>query len=473
MPDIRYVCLSDMHLGSDSSVLTSIQANSIDIDPMSPSPVLSQLVVCLRELIAQNESKEKPTLILNGDILEMALAETNEAAMVFERFIELIFPRDGEALFDKNILYIPGNHDHHIWENARETQYVTFIDGIPAGSHLDIPWHTTKMFSPDLVRGYFLTDLIQRYPHLKDAVISIVYPNYALVNSDGQKCVIFNHGHYVESLYLLMSTLNTMILPNRKEPGVVWDLEAENFAWIVFFWSTIGRSGGVGQDIGLIYDKLRDEKQIGRLVANFSTSLVEKYDHLRWAARIESRRLQEVLDFILRRRATLERHKPGQVLSPDAQHGLQSYIEVLLLEQIRIENRQNLPADITFVFSHTHKPFSQNMTFAGYPSWIKVYNSGGWVVDTVEPEPIFGAAVILIDEALQATSLRLYNQAASAGEYAVRVEESTQPGATSSAFYDRINALIKPSSDPWKTFSERVAEAVSLRERVLQTKINM
>src|SRR5437763_15495487 len=106
MPDIRYVCLSDMHLAADNSVLTRIQPDSIEIDPTQPDPVLSQLVACLRELIAHNESKEKPTLILNGDILELALAETNEAAMVFERFIELIFPADGEALFDKNILYL-------------------------------------------------------------------------------------------------------------------------------------------------------------------------------------------------------------------------------------------------------------------------------------------------------------------------------------------------------------------------------
>src|SRR5579859_2162597 len=108
MPDIRYICLSDMHLGSDRSVLTNIQPGSIDVDATQPSPVMRHLVACLRELIAHNESRKKPVLVLNGDILEMALAETNVAAMVFERFIELIFPRDGEALFDKkNILYIP------------------------------------------------------------------------------------------------------------------------------------------------------------------------------------------------------------------------------------------------------------------------------------------------------------------------------------------------------------------------------
>ncbi len=473
MPDIRYVCLSDMHLAADNSVLTNMQPNSIKTDSAKPSPVLSQLVICLRELIGRNEGKQKPTLVLNGDILEMALAETNEAAMVFERFIELIFPKDGEALFDKNILYIPGNHDHHIWETARETQYVNFIDRIPAGTHLEIPWHTTKMFSPDLVRGYFLTDLIQRYPHLKDTVISIIYPNYAVVSSDGQKCVIFNHGHYVESLYSLMSTLNTMIFPDRKRPTVVYDLEAENFAWIDFFWSTMGRSGGVGRDIGLVYDKLQDEKQVEKMIANLSAGLVEKYNPPKWIEGVETQGLTWLLDIILGRMAGLERNKPAQLLSPDAQQGLQSYMEGPLLEQIRVENKQSIPSDITFIFGHTHKPFSQDMSFTGYPRWMKVYNSGGWVVDTVQREPIYGAAVILIDETLQAISLRLYNQATSAGGYAVRVEESTHEGVASSPFYNRISALVKPSSEPWESFSATVAEAVDLHAWVLQTKINL
>lgn len=472
MPDIRYVCLSDMHLGADSSVLTHMKPDSVDIDPTKPGPILLQLVACLRELIAQNESPTKPTLILNGDILELALAETNVAAMVFERFIELIFPKDGEALFDRNILYIPGNHDHHIWENARETQYVNFMSGIPTGSYLEVPWHTTKMFAPDLIRGYFLTNLLQRYPHLKDAVVSIIYPNYALTSSDGQKCVVFSHGHYVESLYSLMSTFDTMVFPERPKPSVVWDLEAENFAWIDFFWSTMGRSGAAGQDIGLIYNKLQDQQQVEQLINTTVKSFVEKQKHAKWAEGLEEKGLNRLLETILMRTSILEKHKPASVLSTDAEHGLHWYLEGPLLEQIRIENHQHIPVDITFIFGHTHKPFSQKMPFAGYPAEISVYNSGGWVVDTVQPGPIYGAAVILLDEALQTTALRMYNQAASTDEYMVSVEEATHAKATSNTFYERIYKMVNPKSGPWKTFSETIAEAINLHDQILWKKIH-
>src|SRR5215470_8844373 len=93
MPDIRYVCLSDTHFGADNSLLTNIRPNSITVDPLRPSPVLESFVACLTEIISKNESNVPPTLVLNGDILELALTTDNNAAMAFERFMELIVPK--------------------------------------------------------------------------------------------------------------------------------------------------------------------------------------------------------------------------------------------------------------------------------------------------------------------------------------------------------------------------------------------
>ncbi len=54
MPDIRYVCLSDMHLGAENSLLTNLTTDSTDTDPAVASPVLSHMVRCLRAIIGQN-----------------------------------------------------------------------------------------------------------------------------------------------------------------------------------------------------------------------------------------------------------------------------------------------------------------------------------------------------------------------------------------------------------------------------------
>src|SRR5262249_15672347 len=242
-----------------NSVLTNLLEGSIDTDPTRPSPVLVALVDCLRDLIGKNETRVKPTLVLNGDILELALATDNKAAMAFQRFVELILPENGEPLFDKTIYYIPGNHDHHLWETARETQYAEFISKKKPGDYLDEPWHTTRMFNPTLLSATFLNGIIRMYPHLKEQGIFVttVYANLGVLK-DSKKSVIFTHGHFTESIYLLMTELMSMFFPKRREPTLVWDIEAENFAWIDFFWSTMGRSGAAGGDVELIYDKLQD-----------------------------------------------------------------------------------------------------------------------------------------------------------------------------------------------------------------------
>lgn len=54
MPDIRYVCLSDMHLGEEDSLLTNLKVASPELDHSAPSPVMKLLVECLRELISKN-----------------------------------------------------------------------------------------------------------------------------------------------------------------------------------------------------------------------------------------------------------------------------------------------------------------------------------------------------------------------------------------------------------------------------------
>src|SRR5579859_1511137 len=307
MPSIRYVCLSDLHLGADNSLLTAIKPGSIETDPTRPSVVLTQLGLCLRELIARNESAEKPTLILNGDILELALTDVHKAAMVFKCFIELIFPPGGEALFQKDILYIPGNHDHHVWESARETGYLDYLARLQPGDELDAPNHTTPMLSPDFVREPFLTRLLHVYPHLQDATVNIAYPNYALLSQNGQKGVIFSHGHYVESIYSLMTTLNSMVFPDRKRPTVIRELEAENFAWIDFLWSTLCRSGDVGQNIGILYAKLQDNDQVGKLTSNVVNNWLAHSHQFRPLKELEAHQLEMIISSLFNKIRPLEK----------------------------------------------------------------------------------------------------------------------------------------------------------------------
>ena len=130
------------------------------------------------------------------------------------------------------------------------------------------------------------------------------------------------------------------------------------------------------------------------------------------------------------------------------------------------------PSDVTFVFGHTHKPFQEDVNFREYPGWVNVYNSGGWVIDTVETQPLHGGAVILLDETLASLSLRMYNEGADPAKYSVCVEEATHGGEDKDPFYKRIGQLLDPNADPWKSFSQITAREVRIRRQNLRAKVN-
>ncbi len=94
------------------------------------------------------------------------------------------------------------------------------------------------------------------------------------------------------------------------------------------------------------------------------------------------------------------------------------------------------------------------------------------MVDTVERQKLHGGAVILIDENLETTSLRMYNESAEIRDYAVKVEEASHPGDPAGAFHQRIQKLVDGLSKPCQSFSDAVVRAISVRAQNLRTRIN-
>jgi hypothetical protein len=462
MPDIRYVVLSDMHLGAENSILTNLVPETYETDTSKASPVMIKMVECLRSIISKNEGSQKPTLILNGDLMELALTSTNNASMAFERFVELIFPANGEPLFDKTIYFLSGNHDHNLWERSRTYRYIDYLKTLKAGEAIRNELHTTSMFMPDQVIENLLTVLIQRNAHLNDVTVNAVYPAHAVMSDDKQKCVIFCHGHYVESMYALMTTLNSTIFPDRKQPQTLEELETENYAWVDFFWSTLGRSGAVGKDIGLIYDKMQDPEQVKLMVNNIAASFTasKKNIVMRW---IEKEVLEELLELTVGRLASNERNEPDVVLTPDATAGLKRLMEIFILNQFKMELNGYVPPNVSFIFGHTHKPFQKAIEFEGYATPVNVYNSGGWVVDTMNTQPLHGGSVVLVDEHMDVISLQFYKE----GKTAVTLEDIKDANEKACDFYQRIEKLIDMQQEPWAGFSAVAAKEVTLRHKNL------
>lgn len=462
MSDIRYVCLSDTHFGSSSSLLSNLQDDGFDVDPSKASPVLENLVTCLREIIGS--VAPRPYLILNGDILELALATEKQSAMCFLRFIELAFPENGDPLFNTDtIYYIPGNHDHHLWETARESQYVDYITHRDPKKELPDAWHTTKLFTGPgrsvnqetlPVPIFFLTKLVQRYKHLQDMKITAAYPNFGLISNNREKCVVFHHGHFTEWIYSAISQLQTMIFPERTLPKLVYELEAENFAWIDFLWSTLGRSGDAGTDIKALYDIALDKKAMQTPIRNLSSAIADKFNMLpqwadfvpdKWADSAEAIIAEMLLNLVIERINGMERNVDDTDISDPSSDCLNWYVNDLLMRQILSElddiegTNAVLPRDFTFVFGHTHKPLDKAMVFSNFSDNINVYNTGGWIFENPIPRKFIGGAVVFVDEDLNAVSLRLYDEFSTPAKVAeVRTGEHSQ-------FFNEISLRVEAS----------------------------
>ncbi|MHC4249955.1 MAG: hypothetical protein ACYS9X_12580 [Planctomycetota bacterium] len=481
MSEICYVCLSDMHFGEEDSLLTYLkgeedyhrtgvlppQADPVDVS--RPSPVLQKLIECLRSLIGKCGGPVKPVLILNGDILELDLTTTDKAAMAFERFIDLAFRPEDEALFQNEVRYVPGNHDHHLWEVARETQYVEYIRTLGRDEPLTPPWHVSNVFK-EPVASYFLNRLVRERGELAKVSFLTSYPNLGFVTEDSGKGVIFTHGHYVESLYHLMSTLKTYIPPCPARPEKIWDIEAENFAWIEFIWSGMCRSGEFGQRTEAIYEKTLDRVGFRKLVEEVAINVARDKLGLRgWKRRVGRFVLKGSLRVLADRWMGTEKTITSEPLSPECREGLRTYVQGPLLKQIKQEGEDGLPPSMSFVFGHTHKPYEKREDFEGYTSQVDVYNTGGWIVETVKREPLHGGAIVLLDKDLNATSLRVYNETDEAKGCPAVVQDSG--GESDNPLHDRVKAEVLSEQSRWDELAQAVARGVKIRSDFLRARI--
>jgi hypothetical protein len=236
----------------------------------------------------------------------------------------------------------------------------------------------------------------------------------------------------------------------------VYTLEKENSSWIDFFWSSLGSCGRIGSDAETTFEASADEHNVRHLTDTLAHSIAYKYAVPAWAPRFLREwalkaALHEAAGSVS---AGLERRQTegDAPLSPEAATGLRWYLEGPLLRQLVQENGR-APDSMVFVLGHTHKP--------SVDCWdrTRILNTGGWVVDAPQAQPLHGAAAVLIGEDLSAINVRWYNE----GSYTVRVEEPVPAGAQHSALYDEMNSMFRAQPQSWKAFGETARAEVELR----------
>ncbi len=401
---ISAVVVSDLHIGQDQSLLTALAGGRVQ--PARPSAVLERMMTLIDELVGAGPP---PTLVLLGDALELALSSLDVSGEAFRQFSRL-WQRDGRPLFSR-VVYVPGNHDHHVWETARQDAYVERM----TAQRLPPVRHTTPAQGGGAVPSRLLRALCPA-----DIPVEVRYPNLVLGNAD--KCVVLTHGHYAESLYGAMSELRKAAFPAARMPTTVEELERENFAWIDFFWSAMGREGPVGHDVEVIYDSLAFPAKLRRIGDNLANAIVRHAHASGIRAFIERKAARWIVDLALHKVLAAERENPKVALSASGRAGLSHYLTGPVRAQLESELGR-VPASVSVVFGHTHKPFEQAWDIDGYAGSVQVFNTGGWVVDPAPaPQPLHGAAVVFVDDQSNVASLRVWNDETAGDDVRLRVE---------------------------------------------------
>jgi hypothetical protein len=456
--DVRHLVLSDLHLGALNSVLTNVSDDGSDVDTSAPAPALTALGACLRALTSGGKP---PSLVVLGDLFELALTPLDDAAATFAHFVRAIGLGAADGAVAPHVRFVAGNHDHQLWTRSRLDRDVTLVERTPPDQPLPAANHVTPMMPgphDELVRARYIEALIARAGVTEHVTVTHSYPNYAIATTD--RLVVMHHGHFIERLYRIVSALDDMFEAGTSV-RTVEDLESDNAGWIDFFWSSEGDSGDAGSDIRMLYESLVSGRTIDAEVRRIVTLLGN-----RWRPPFGAL-ARPVVDLTARRASRMlgraERHQDGGVLSKDADAGLDLYLQGPVAAELGAAYGAAVPPT-TFVFGHTHKPFVATRGVAGFGRPVPIVNTGGWVVDHPEPEPLKGATAVLVDEGGNVVALELYRQ---------RTDGTAEPphvtpvDAAGVGLADVVRARIDADGAPWAAFTAAVSDALGQRRREL------
>ena len=405
MPHSAFI-ISDIHLGATTSLLTAYDdAESASHKVARPlaNQVLTLMLDALRERMTPGEQIEQ--CILLGDIFDFSFASYGLAmrngAWFFEQLVQ-------SGLF-KEFVYVPGNHDHHLWQQITEYNYQ--LKMMP-----DVPVDYPKTLPPNMVlTNTFLDDLMP-----EGSGISVTYPNYTLM-TNGER-FYFHHGHYLQKLYVVASNFLSELLETRD----INDLELLNAPFLEFGWYNVCQAYNLGDHklIDRLYFMIKNEHSDGldRLLRAFlqklnrwDTSIMPTgHQRLGLLPRLLNRGLQSIGPFLLkqlffkhsklfstRHYASSARYKTIEgELEQAALHYLKQYILHTAPER-----------HVHFVFGHTHAPSQGVLCQDGSGEMsAKLYNTGGWIVDRLDEKGSFivpDMMPLLITEAAEVVPLPL------------------------------------------------------------------
>lgn len=345
------VAISDLHLGEESSavnplpreVVPSFLKNSAEFQNPPANTTPHKINMLLKKIA--RESGGIKDLVLLGDIMDLSLASYRlcvlQAREFFRQMLAGVFPR--------SLIWVPGNHDHHLWVQVCEEEYIRHplrygrlpgeyprISG-PGKGNGALNWRNSGV--------QFLLGLLPR--HVRNR-FWLTYPNY--VTTCGNEKLLFHHGHFFDNAE---SWIGVSLVKAQN----LSELEVFNSAYLDFIWYWTGQSGRLSEQVENIYEEFR--------------WFYERFGIL--------------LDVITMKkffRGLLGRSKVGgdRGVELDSKQARRIDRYMSYIDREREVAPDVYPTDFSLVFGHTHRPFDSR-----WVGKMPVYNTGGWTVDELWP----------------------------------------------------------------------------------------
>ncbi len=395
------ICLSDVHIGENEGGVSGVGGDSyVKLeDGVFVRKEFQTLLTKLKNLYKVNKTNKIQYLILMGDQWDLAVQPMPYSFNLSFGFFNHIGLED----YFKQIIFIPGNHDHHLWrmfqtqkcvvdplkniqsqrkrrQKSNRKDEVFSYPQVLAG-YLDLTASTPTLTvrdnnDPDAGKSFIsgLTDT-------SNLPVTTVYPNlYVIYECGGKKeAMLLTHGHLFDPGWNIVTDI---LKPSFAEMGIknmnLKILEMLNSP-VTEFWNYSTAMMGKYDMIETIYDSLLNKiypKLIPDLINDLFDYLKKEvggitFDVLDWKW-VKELIDKKVKDMILGAVGTDARY--DQKFIENNADRVKNYM-VMSLPYI---NRQSVTGFSRLIFGHTHVPlFGWQTDLLG--NKLEIYNTGGWV----------------------------------------------------------------------------------------------
>lgn len=464
---LEHIILSDLHAGAPACLAHEAGWDGSPAAPGAEGPVTRAFADALARLVqglGAGETGPPVRLTGMGDMLDLAFASRARAAAGYAAWLGALHGAMGPAL-QADMTMVPGNRDHSLWTAARHAaESAAAAAGRPWGMPRATPAFGEGLPSPALAG-------LQRTAGISGAAM-LHYPNLALRRADGRRVLVLHHGHFCDPPFSLPTTAAAHFAGRAGQPPTAEDLAGGNAGWIEFAWSSFAEDSTLAPELAALYDDAQlpgEAQRMRRQAATLIARSVSRRLPMTSAPQVRDLLLRLIsagLDVTLGAWGGAGRAARTEPLSPGQRAGLEAYLAGPVAAQLA-EGDLALDAGMVFLFGHTHKPFSGALpAMPGRPA-VRVGNTGGWTLTGTRLDTSEGAAVALVDDALNVVLLRCFSAPLNGEAAPATARLVSAPDAAGLAFLARVEARIAADAAAWTALSREASAAYTARQSSL------